>query len=50
MNKSPFDPTGLERAAQALRELNNSPHAAKALDVMIKTEEAKRAEKTAQAK
>ena len=42
--KGPFDPSALERAAAALRELNESPHANKALDVMIKTEEAKAAE------
>ncbi|CAD8148393.1 unnamed protein product [Paramecium pentaurelia] len=46
-NQGVFDPTALERAAQALRELNQSPHAAKALEAMIKTEEAKRADKQA---
>ncbi len=43
-NSGPFDPSALERAAAALRELNQSPHAAKALDAMIKTDEAKSAE------
>ncbi|CAD8043850.1 unnamed protein product [Paramecium primaurelia] len=46
-NQGVFDPTALERAAIALRELNQSPHAAKALEAMIKTEEAKKADKQA---
>lgn len=45
-----FDPSALERAAAALRELNQSPHANKALEAMIKTEEAKIAQNTDRAK
>jgi hypothetical protein len=48
--QGPFDPSALERAVHALRELNNSPHAHKALETMIKTEEANKAKYQAQAK
>lgn len=41
--QGPFDPSALERAAVALRELNQSPHASKALEAMMKTEEANKA-------
>lgn len=41
-----FDPSGLERAVIAIRELNQSPHAHKTLELMQKQEEAKKAEFT----
>ena len=36
-----FDPTGLERAAKALKELDNSPNATKAFEIVLKEEEYK---------
>ena len=37
----PWDPSGLERAAKAVRELNSSPHAERAYDVVLEQERTK---------
>ena len=40
----PWDPSGLERAAKAVRELNSSPHAERAYDVVLEQERTKQHE------
>jgi len=45
-----FDPTGLERAAKAARDLDNSRNSQEALELVMKQEEAKRAEANVQTK
>jgi ATPase family AAA domain-containing protein 3A/B len=43
-NIQQFDPTGLERGAKALREINASPHAAKAMELSLAQERSRQAE------
>ena len=38
-----FDPSGLERAAEAAKYLDSSPHASKAFELALKEEEMKSA-------